>query len=323
VRIPFPLIAAVLFFAFPKPARAGFLPDGAFSDKAAGTTAAAFLKLPAGARAQALGSSYSAAVDNSDALFWNPAGLGRMEEAGLSEVGFSYNALLETSYSGTLSYARPFASRGGVLGFAAEYFSQSAITRYDVFGNSQGNFKPVDLALSAAYGKAFGRIFGGAAVKFIRSAIDNTSGSSFALDLGVQADRVTDLGEGALDAGFSIRNIGPPLQLGSVSDPLPMKMQGGVLWHISPTVGGLLDIHIPVDQDPYFSIGSEATFPFGDRMKGSVRGGYNISRDRNIDGLTAMSAGFGLDLFRFRLDYAWVPFGDLGTTHRISMAFHL
>jgi hypothetical protein len=321
----------MLFAAALSPAaRAGVLPDGAFSDKAAGTTGAAFLKLPAGARAEALGSSYVAAVDNSDAVFWNPAGLARMEEAddgsdsrkaGLAEAGFGYNALLESSYAGHLSYAQPLGAGRGVLGLAAVYFSQSAITRYDVFGNASGQFTPIDLALSAAYGKSFGRIKAGAGMKYIRSSIDDASGSAFALDVGVQALRVTDLGEGALDVGLSLRNFGPPIKLGSVSDPLPMKLQFGGLWHISPVVNGLLDIHIPVDQDPYLSLGGEGNFSIGESIVGSIRGGYNISRDRGIDGLTAMSAGFGLDVSRFRLDYAWVPFGELGTTHRISMGF--
>ncbi len=316
-----PLLAALAFVLIPRTVNAGFLPDGAFSDKASGTTGANFLKLPASARAEALGSSYVAAVDNTDALYWNPAGLGRMEEAGQSEAAFSYNSLLETSYEGTLAYARPLGQGKGVLGVGLIYFSQSAITRYDVFGNSSGDFTPIDLAFTVGYGKSFERLQIGSSLKFIRSAIDDASGSTFALDLGIQAQRVADLGEGPLDLGLSIMNVGPGISVGSVSDPLPMKIQGGALWHISPTVNGLLDLHLPVDQDAYFSIGTEANFPYGDDMKFSVRGGYNLSRTREIDGLTAMSAGFGVKLKSFRMDYAWAPFGELGTTHRISMGF--
>jgi len=201
------------------------------------------------------------------------------------------------------------------------YFSQSSLTRFDVLGNAQGDFKPVDFAFAVGYGKTFGRLQFGTSLKFIRSQIDDATGSSFALDLGVQAQRLTDLGEGPLDVGFSILNLGPAIAVGSIADPLPLKLQGGVLWHISPTVNGLLDLHLSVDQDPYFSIGSEVHFPFRDDKKFSIRAGYNISRTRELDGLTAMSAGFGLDLNRFRMDYAWSPFGDLGSTNRISMGF--
>ncbi|MFH1725617.1 MAG: PorV/PorQ family protein [Elusimicrobiota bacterium] len=298
---------------------ASFFPDSPFSDKAAGTTGAAFLKLPAGARAVALGTSQVAAVADSEAIFWNPAGLARMEEAGLSEASLSYNALLETSYSGSAAYARPFAGRRGVLGAAFVYFSQSAIQGYDTLGNPSDEFTPSDFAFSAAYAKKLSNLCLGGAVKLIRSQIDDASGTTFAMDIGVQAERVTDVGQGALDLGASIRNFGPAIQTGSVSDPLPFKFQAGALWHISPNVNGLLDGHLSVDDDPYVSLGLEANYPFGETMKGSARGGYNVRNTRDIDGLSGLSAGFGLDLSRFRFDYAWVPMGELGTTHRLTL----
>jgi hypothetical protein len=40
-----------------------------------------------------------------------------------------------------------------------------------------------------------------------------------------------------------------------------------------------------------------------------------------VDGFTGFSAGAGFDFSALRLDYAWVPFGDLGTVNRITIAF--
>lgn len=300
------------------PAAAGIFPENAFSDKAAGTTAAAFLRLPPGARAQALGGAYVAAVDNSEAMFWNPAGLVVLEE-GRSEASFSYNALLETSYAGSAAYARPFSKRRGVLGAALVYFSQGAIQGYTTQGDPSSSFTPNDMAFSLGYAKPLGRLGLGAAVKVIRSSIESFSGTTFALDLGVQARRVTEVGEGGLDLGASIQNLGPALQIGSASDPLPFAFRGGALWHISPYVNGLLDGHLPVDSDPYASLGIEGHRLITEGLHGAVRLGYNARSARGIDGLTGLSAGFGVDLARARLDYAWVPLGDLGTTHRISI----
>ena len=47
-----------------------------------GTTAFQFVKLPVSARATALGNSYSALVEDSTALFWNPAGLAGLKGEG-------------------------------------------------------------------------------------------------------------------------------------------------------------------------------------------------------------------------------------------------
>lgn len=303
------------------PAAARVFPDSPFSDKAAGTTSAAFLKMPVGARGPSLGGSATAAVDNAESLFWNPAGLSRMAGSGLSEFAAGYNALLETSYTGAFAYARPLPEGRGTLGASLVYFSQSPLQGYTPRGDPSSQFTPSDIALSAAYARTISSLHVGGALKFIRSDLAGVSGNTFAMDFGVQAERMTDIGEGALDLGAAVQNLGPALRLGSVSDPLPFKITGGAVWHINPSVIGLLDVHAPVDADPYASLGMEFGTAFGEGRKAALRGGYNIKQERAIDGLTGLSAGFGADLLKFRLDYAWVPLGELGTTHRVSLAF--
>jgi hypothetical protein len=302
-------------------ATAGIFPDSPFSDGAAGTTGAAFLKLPASARALALGSSLVGAADNSEAIFWNPAGLAQMEKEGRSEVSFGYSALLETSYAGTLAYARPFVGERGVLGAALVYFSQSSIQGFDTVGNPNGEFTPTDFALSLSYAKKLSNYGVGTTIKFIRSEIADASGSSFAIDLGIQGLRVADFGDGKVDIGASLLNLGPAIQTGSVADPLPFKFQAGALWHISPRFRGLLDGHIPVDDNPYVSLGLEVLTPKRGNMSAAFRAGFNIRNQRDVDGLTGMSAGFGAHVAQLRFDYAWVPLGDLGQTHRISIGY--
>lgn len=298
---------------------AGVFPDSAFSNKASGTTGAAFLKIPAGSRAQALGGSYSAAADDADSMFWNPAGLARMEERGLSELAFGYSALLESAYAGSLAYARPLAPHGsGVLGAAFTYFSQSSIQGYNTLGDPSDSFAPNDLCLGVAYARRFRNVGLGFGTKFIRSAVAEASGTTFSVDLGFQTQRFTDVGECPLDFGFSLLNLGPAIKTGSMADPLPMKVQTGVLWNISPRIRFMLDGHLPVDHAPYPSMGLEGHLPIGDRMRASARAGMQFRDRDDIGGLAGLGVGVGLDMRRFRFDYAWVPYGDLGTTHRIS-----
>ena len=59
----------------------------------------------------------------------------------------------------------------------------------------------------------------------------------------------------------------------------------------------------------------------GKKDTGSLRFGFDQNNTRNIEGLAGLTAGAGLDLKqRVRVDYAWVPFGDLGMMNRVSIA---
>ena len=279
------------------------------------------MKSPAGARAMALSSSYVAAADNSEAIFWNPAGMARLEGSGQSDLSLSYNSLLETSYASTVGYALPLSGERGVIGLSMVYFSQSSIQGYSPLGDPGDSFQPYDLAFTGGYAKKIGKVRVGGSAKFIRSKLSDASGSAFALDFGLQGERVTDLGEGALDIGVSVRNLGPAIRLGAIADPLPFKLQMGALWHISPRLKGMLDGHMPVDEAPFASVGAEWNYPVAESTSFAFRAGYNVRNDRDIEGLTGFSGGFGLSLTQFRIDYAWVPLGDLGMTHRISLGF--
>lgn len=299
----------------------GLFPSGAFSDAAAGTTGAAFLKLPGSARAEALAGTYGAAADGAESLFWNPAGLVRVAGTGRSEASVSYNALLASSYGGTLAYARPLADGRSAFAAGLLYHSAGAVDGYDRFGNPNASFTPTDLAGAGGYARRVGPVAVGAGAKFLRSELSGSSGVSFALDLGVLMERVTDVSDGAVDFGASVRNLGPGMSLGGSADPLPFVFQLGGAWHVSPQAAFMLDGRLPVDADPFPSIGFEFLQPFGTASKGALRAGYDVHRTKGLDGLVGLAAGGGLDLDFFRLDYAWVPFGDLGTTHRVTLAF--
>lgn len=64
-----------------------------------------------------------------------------------------------------------------------------------------------------------------------------------------------------------------------------------------------------------FDAGAEVT----PRRVFSLRLGYRYALSRpDLGGLSDFSAGFGLRFKTMSLDYAFVPLGDLGMTHRIS-----
>ena len=267
-----------------------------------------------------MGGVAAAGAEGAEAMFWNPAGLARLDSGAPAELALDYDALLETSYLGATAFALPMEH--GVWGTGLEYFSQAPLTAYDRVGDPVGSFTPYDMAVSLSYARRLGSALLGAGVKAVLSKIDDASGATAAVDLGVEVPHASYFGDGPVDMGAALCNLGPPIKVGSASSPLPLDLRGGVLWHASPRVDAGLDLNFPADADPYAALGVEYTVK-NSGLRYSLRGGYDQSRGRGIDGLTGISAGGGVDAGKFRIDYAWVPFGAVGMTHRVALLFRL
>ena len=303
------------------PARASFFPSSPFSEKAAGTTAAPFLKNPPSAHADALGGAYSSVVEGSEALFWNPAGMAAQEESLKSDAVIGYDALLANSYLGSLGFSRPLPG-WGVLGAGLLYGSQSSQQGYNAVGDPTSSFTPADLAASLGFASRIDWVRVGGAVKIIHSRVGDASGTTFAADLGAQFPGAVATAEGPIDLALAVANLGPAMSIASGSDPLPFRAQIGARWHITEVITAMLDNVMVSDQDAFSpALGMQARFPVGQDIFADGRLGYSVAHARGIDGLTGLAAGFGLEWAGLRLDYAWVPYGDLGMTNRVSLGF--
>ena len=77
-----------------------------------------------------------------------------------------------------------------------------------------------------------------------------------------------------------------------------------------------MDFIRPTDNDNTFAAGIGYTI--GNVLQ--LRTGYKYKIGGNDLGpISGLAGGFGLTLRRFQFDYALVPFGDLGLTHRFSL----
>jgi hypothetical protein len=273
------------------------------------------------ASSEAMGGASAAGAQASDSILSNPAGLSSLGPQDSSDLTISYNNLLAQSYLGYVAYGRS-CGRFGALGASVVYFSQAPLQGYDVRGDASGTFRPQDMAMAFSYAHRLTVLSLGANVKMIRSSVDDRTGTTMALDFGIQAKNVALVGDRPVDVGGYLSHFGPPIKVGSVSAALPVSWNMGMLWHTTPVIDSSLDLHLTSDQDPYVSLGFEANFPFDRlRRKAMLRFGYDQSHTRDIDGLSGIAAGAGLDLEVFRLDYAWIPLGELGITHRVSLGF--
>ncbi|MBI4678525.1 MAG: PorV/PorQ family protein [Elusimicrobia bacterium] len=285
-------------------------------------TAAPFLKFPAGARLEAMGGTSAAGAQGCEAVFYNPAGIVIGSKSPRSDLGLGYSNLLTGANAGSVAYALSIGRNGTVAG-GLVYFAHGGQTAYDAKGDPVGQFSPSDFALSAAYAHAFagGKVRAGGLIKAIRSSLQSESAGAAAVDLGAQALGLVSLGDGPLDLGVSVSNLGMPMRLGGVSQALPLHLRGGFLWRVNPMLNAAMDGHLPVDDDPYMSLGVELLATVGKAGSAAVRAGYNQAHMRGIDGFAGATAGAGLDLGWLRVDYAWSPYGELGHVNRANLAF--
>ncbi|HCC47020.1 MAG TPA: hypothetical protein DEQ38_02715 [Elusimicrobia bacterium] len=294
----------------PVPARCGFFPEGAFSDDARGLAGAQFLKVPPSARFAALAGA-GLSLSGADSLFLNPAGAyGRA--AGLA---VSYEALLEGSSRTGLVFSRP-SSAGVFSGGLIYNNSTPGLGRLDGAGGGDGaEVTAYDAAVSAGWARRFGWADVGVSLKYLKSRLAEASGASAALDAGVifrePAPSRTEL-------ALAFRNFGPPLKLASEEAPLPFELGGGLRWKYSPDFNVLAEGRLPCDHSPYLVLAAEWFLPYSEASGLFLRSGLNFRNYDDHGTLGAFAGGFGLKIGGLSLDYAFSPYGDLGSAHRMT-----
>lgn len=284
---------------------------------AAAQESAAFLKLGAGARAMAMGGAYTAAADDASAVYWNPAGLSGMTRR---EASATHADLFANARHDFFAFAQP--TRRGTFAAAVECLSQAAIPGRDEAGAPTGSYRASDAAILVAYADKVSSVAGlglGAGMKYIKSGIADVSAQTYAFDFGA---RYAPRGAGAGPLfGLAVQNLGPGLKFLEQRSPLPLTIAGGAAYRLSVDLLLALDWkYHPHNPPGGVGVGSEY------RLFSSfaVRAGYDSSTagSDGEPGLAAMSgftAGFGLVLSSYSLDYSIAPMGERGNAQRFSL----
>jgi hypothetical protein len=281
-------------------------------------TSSAFLKIGAGAEAAALGGAYTAKADGPNAIYWNPAGLAGSERS----VTLTHTALYDEASHDFAAFSAK--GLGGNVGAAITWLSYGSINGRDINGLSADGFSAEDMALSLAYAKSWNKDLNvGLAGKYIHSRIGSETGGAFALDAGV--NWLTPVKN--LKAAFTAQNLGPEFKFAGNSSPLPLT------WGLGASYTGINKLELtldgrtrPKDGDDELCLGA------GYRLAKALvlRAGYNSkaakpakSEDTKglnaLDNLRGLSAGFGVEISNFKLDYAFTPYGELGNVQRITL----
>ena len=286
---------------------------------AAQSSSAQFLNLGFGARALGMGEAFTAVADDISTLYYNPAGLAG--PAGRSEMSFSHAwHVQDTAISQVALVQRPYA-------YAVTYFAAGQLEGRDTLGALTGNFTARDLAFSASKGFALGPLMAGVSGRVISQRIKSSGATSFAADLGLLYRF-----EGTpYSAGASLVNMGTKVKFEDESFPLPLKLRAGAAAAFKARkLLVALDAELPNDAPVTLRLGAEyrGVEPLAFRLgyKTSVGGqrdailgsGFGNSAT-GVSAMYGFFAGFGFSYADFTLDYALLPYGDLGSAHRFSL----
>ncbi len=308
-----------------------------------GTTGAPFLKIGTSSRAEAMGGAFIGVVDDVDAIYWNPAGLTQLRR---STIGFTHLEWFEGIRYEYLSYADKYDYVGAV-GVSLGYLYLGDIPKAletssgDYDPASSGTFGASDLALNFAWaGNLFWRENKiGLGLKVIQEAIEDSQTFSVGVDIGDQIllSRTRWYRAAAKDnwavrlvpsvVGISFRNLGTPVKYSYQNDPLPMIGQLGLAYKfLDDDLATALDLEYRmVEGLMVFHLGAEYWIHTGIRsgpkstLDVALRGGYRTGYDATS--APGFSLGLGVQYSSLGLDYVFMPFGDLGMTHRISLKF--
>lgn len=287
-----------------------------------GESGAQFLRIGAGARALGMAGAFSPVADDATAIYWNPAGMASVEKR---EVSLTYDSYFKDSASQYLGYAHPMGEKGtlglGVSMFSVRNIDKRSATGGDADSPDMGTFNTQDLSVSIGWankmGLGSGRLNYGVAGKFIRSDLGTSNAATGALDMGTMYKFSEDSG---FNLSLAVLNLGGQLKFNSEGDPLPLSVRPGMAW--TGNVGSMGKLIAAVDADMEIHDGKTFIEPGVEwqiHPAIALRTGYQFGRDTGAG--SAYSVGMGFNVSNLKIDYAFVPYGDLGDTHRISLGY--
>jgi hypothetical protein len=276
-------------------------------------TGLSYLKVGVGARSVAVGNAVVSHVDDASAMGWNPGALPLLTGTNAEVV---HQESLDGVRSEYAALAHAVGARHGV-GLSFQGTWTAPLRGYDETGEYQGEFGYSDIGLSVGYGFALLDQVGlGAAVEYLREAIDIHTATGLAWNLGAQVREILP----RTDAGFAVLHLGSELKYDTQAFRLPLTFQGG-LSHLMPlnSLGGTVRLAVEMrkvrDEDAQLLVGSEYEYQHAARVQVGYRSGLDSE---------SLSFGMGVGKGRVRGQYSFVPVkNNLGDQHRIAVQLAL
>ena len=288
-----------------------------------GTTAASFLKLGTGPRAIAMGEAYAGVADDVNAIRYNASGSAYLSDKQVTlmhaiwfqDISFEHGAV-----------AWPIEGIG-TIGLELFFLNAGEFDKFTLGPGgtpvAEGTFTANSLVGGLSYArKIVPTVSAGLALKMVSESIDSQSAGSIAVDVsGMWKSPVK-----GLDFGLNVSNLGPSLGFEEAFS-LPINVRFGVAYKGFENAVIAIDYAQPIETEGILSVGGE----YGYRDFLFIRGGYRfqgfVDRNRTYEGFgpgvaAGLSLGVGFKAYKhYKFDYAYTPFGFLGTAHRLALTF--
>lgn len=288
--------------------------DYGFDFAKTGSGGLQFLKIGVGARESAMGEAVSGAVQDVNAVFWNPAGLAH---ATRYQAAFSRNEWLVNSTQSAAAIAIPFKTftvAVSALAFAIDDFEETTVTQPDGTGRmvSAG-----DVLFSVAAARMFtNKLSIGGQVKYVSESLDEQTIDNVLFDVGA----LYYTGFRDLRLAFVLQHFGPDMKLIDQTFRTPLLFRLSATdelfktGEMALTLAGEL-VHA-TDHVEVFNLGTELQL----HQLLYLRGGYRFNTDEG-----RLACGFGVVSpamagLNLKIDYSFVKsqvvFADI---HRFSI----
>lgn len=316
----------------------------------AGTCSGAQLLIPVGARDLSLGGATVAVTEGVESIYWNPAGLARLEKSGCAMFSYMpYIADIGVSYGGIGVNMGGF----GMLGFSIKALNigQIEITTADIPDGTGETFAPTFFTLGMTYARNLtDRVRIGANIKVISERIPRASATGFAVDVGMQYRGVGGIRN--LFLGVVVKNFGPALRYDGpglyreVNDPnsakatshykistasfeLPSIVEIGLSYRHKISEFGQLTASYLFQNNNFSDDENKLGLEFSFKDRAFIRVGYTMTANNmeNYGSIFGLVFGGGVHLktggIDFWIDYAYrsVEFFNSSNVFSIKLGF--
>ncbi len=294
----------------------------------------AFDDFSVGARPMAFSGAFTAASDDVNSLYYNPAGLATLLNP---QVTAYYAKLLPNLSDGSnvtetfMAYGHPLRSDGslGTVGLGWNQYSLQNLFVEQTFIAGYAYPLPWLGASVGANAKVLNRSFGEDA--YTRNSFGGTAGTSDPVFSGGKSAQKASFDLGALmkplpnlSVGGSLENVNTPDMGLAASDRVPMVTRLGAAYDF-PFLKAQMDLsrrrYLQAEADNRLMAGVERAWLFNRYGQLTVRGGAGVGGRS----WRQVSMGLGYEINGFSIDYVYlIPLGsftDTGNSQQVSLSF--
>jgi hypothetical protein len=286
--------------------------------------AGGFEDLGNSARVFSMGGAYTAVADAPYTLFYNPAGIFNID-----------NLAVSTTYSNLYP---------GIQDDNLNYFSLSAAMPVGIIGSFglggtflNTNFWKENTFIASYAREIYGSFIVGGSVKVLRWSAEPAPGESglsylgFTFDAGIHYTIKDIMQDSELRLGAAIHNITEPsiASNGSPDAKLPMVINAGAAY-ISKAYNYMIAVDVLKENDNLILRAGAEFVGIRQQLIGLstgflVRVGYNGIVNETDYKQSGLNGGFGLEVERLAIDYAYVfplELKNVGGSHKISLSYN-